>query len=43
MYRQLFVNQDYGRASAIAVLLAALALPILLLNARVMRSEGEYR
>jgi alpha-glucoside transport system permease protein len=43
MYRQLFVNHDYGRASAIAVLLAAIALPILLLNARAVRAETEDR
>jgi len=34
MYRQLFVDQDYGRASAIALLLMLLAAPILLVNAR---------
>jgi alpha-glucoside transport system permease protein len=43
MYRQLFVNHDHGRASAIAVLLAAIALPILLLNARAVRAETEDR
>lgn len=41
MYRQLFVDQNYGRASAIAVLLAAVAVPILLLNARATRAERE--
>jgi alpha-glucoside transport system permease protein len=41
MYRQLFVFQDNGRASAIAVLLALLAIPILAVNARSMtRGEG---
>jgi alpha-glucoside transport system permease protein len=42
MYRQLFVVQDNGRASAIAVLLALLAVPVLVLNSRSMtRSAGE--
>jgi alpha-glucoside transport system permease protein len=41
MYRQLFVDQDYGRASAIAVLLAVAAIPVLIINARTARrSEG---
>lgn len=41
MYRQLFLEQDYGRASAIAVLLAAAAIPVLIINARsVRRNEG---
>lgn len=43
MYRQLFVNQDYGRASAIAVLLLAVAVPILVLNARTARAERRPR
>lgn len=43
MYRQLFVDQHYGRASAIAVLLAVLAVPILLLNARAARAERDNR
>jgi alpha-glucoside transport system permease protein len=43
MYRQLFVAGDSGRASAIAVLLAVVALPILLLNARALRTESENR
>jgi alpha-glucoside transport system permease protein len=37
MYRQLFLNQDYGRASAIAVLLAVAAIPVLIVNARNAR------
>ena len=37
MYRQLFVDQDYGRASAIAVLLAVAAVPVLIINARTAR------
>jgi alpha-glucoside transport system permease protein len=42
MYRQLFVFQDNGRASAIAVLLALMAVPVLVVNARTMtRSPGE--
>ncbi|MFD0745325.1 carbohydrate ABC transporter permease [Phytohabitans flavus] len=40
MYRQLFVAQDYGRASAIAVLLTLLAAPILVLNARATGRAG---
>ncbi|MFC0529502.1 carbohydrate ABC transporter permease [Phytohabitans kaempferiae] len=40
MYRQLFVDQDYGRASAIAVLLTLLAAPILLVNARATRRSA---
>lgn len=43
MYRQLFVNQDYGRASAIAVLLAAVAIPVLVINARTARRERSVR
>jgi len=39
MYRQLFVDQDYGRASAIAVLLTLLAAPILVVNARATRGS----
>ncbi|MFI5911808.1 carbohydrate ABC transporter permease [Dactylosporangium sp. NPDC051541] len=39
LYRQLFVNSDYGRASAVAVLLAVLVLPVLLLNIRALRRE----
>ncbi|WP_433046275.1 carbohydrate ABC transporter permease [Dactylosporangium sp. CS-033363] len=39
LYRQLFVNGDYGRASAVAVLLAALVLPVLVLNIRALRRE----
>ena len=41
MYRQLFVFGDNGRASAVAVLLALLAVPVLAANARAMtRGEG---
>lgn len=43
MYRQLFVDRDYGRASAIAVLLGVVALPVLVLNARSARTEGSLR
>jgi alpha-glucoside transport system permease protein len=39
MYRQLFIDQDYGRASAIAVLLAVAAIPVLVINARAARRE----
>jgi alpha-glucoside transport system permease protein len=40
LYRQLFINQDYGRASAVAVLLAVLISPILVLNIRALRREA---
>jgi alpha-glucoside transport system permease protein len=41
MYRQLFVNEDAGRASAIAVLLAVAAIPVIAINvAAVRRNEG---
>jgi alpha-glucoside transport system permease protein len=43
MYRQLFVAQDYGRASAVAVLLAVIAAPIFLVNASVIRNRGSGR
>jgi alpha-glucoside transport system permease protein len=39
LYRQLFINQDYGRASAVAVLLAVLISPVLVLNIRALRRE----
>ncbi|WP_214102649.1 carbohydrate ABC transporter permease [Acrocarpospora catenulata] len=42
LYRQLFVNQDYGKASAIALLLVVLAAPVIALNQRVQRA-GEAR
>ena len=41
MYRQLFLNEDAGRASAIAVLLAVAAVPVIVINVRAARrSEG---
>lgn len=41
MYRLMFVEQDYGRASAVAVVLALAAVPVLVLNVRAMRrNEG---
>jgi alpha-glucoside transport system permease protein len=44
LYRDLFINQDYGRASAVAVLLTVLAIPIALINARSSRRmEGSSR
>jgi alpha-glucoside transport system permease protein len=43
MYRQLFVAQDYGRASAVAVLLAVIAAPVFLVNAGVIRNRGSGR
>lgn len=39
MYRELFVRQDNGHASAIAVLLLAVALPVLALTVRAQRRE----
>jgi alpha-glucoside transport system permease protein len=40
LYSQLFIHQDAGRASAVALLLTALALPLFVLNARAVRREG---
>jgi alpha-glucoside transport system permease protein len=40
LYSQLFIHQDAGRASAVALLLTALALPMFVLNARAVRREG---
>lgn len=40
LYRQLFIHSDYGRASAIAVLLAVLITPVLVLNIRTLKREG---
>jgi alpha-glucoside transport system permease protein len=37
MYRQLFIARDYGKASAVAVLLTVVALPIVAVNARSSR------
>ncbi|HZB50509.1 MAG TPA: sugar ABC transporter permease [Mycobacteriales bacterium] len=39
MYRELFVRQDYGHASAIAVLLLVVALPVLAMTLRGRRRE----
>ena len=39
LYQQLFINQDYGRASAVAVLLTVVISPILVLNIRTLRRE----
>ena len=39
MYRQLFVDADYGHAAAIAVLLLVLALPVLAVNLRLGRGQ----
>lgn len=39
LYSELFINQDAGRASAVALLLTALALPMFVLNARAVRRE----
>ncbi|MFC1440684.1 sugar ABC transporter permease [Streptacidiphilus sp. N1-10] len=40
LYQQLFINQDFGRASAVAVLLTAVISPILAINVRTLRREG---
>jgi len=37
MYQQLFISQDNGKASAVAVLLTVLAAPVLLVNSRMNR------
>ena len=39
MYRELFVSSDYGHASAIAVLLLIIAMPVLLVNLRIGRGR----
>jgi alpha-glucoside transport system permease protein len=39
MYRELFIAQDYGKASAVAVLLTVLALPIVIINAHSSRRQ----
>jgi alpha-glucoside transport system permease protein len=39
LYQQLFIDQDYGRASAVAVLLTVVISPILVLNIRTLRRE----
>jgi alpha-glucoside transport system permease protein len=39
LYSELFIDQDAGRASAVALLLTALALPMFVLNARAVRRE----
>jgi alpha-glucoside transport system permease protein len=43
LYSQLFISQNAGRASAIAILLTAIALPIILLNAYAVRSEAKQQ
>ncbi len=37
MYRELFLNADYGRSAALAVLLVVLVLPVIAVNLRVFR------
>jgi len=39
MYRELFVSSNYGHASAIAVLLLIVAMPVLLVNLRIGRGR----
>ena len=43
LYQQLFVAQDLGKASAIAVLLTVFALPLIILNARSQRSQERWQ
>ena len=38
-YNQLFVNNNYGLASALAILLTILVLPVMIINVRRMRRE----
>ena len=42
MYSELFAANNYGHASAIAVLLLIVALPIIVLNIRQFRAEKEH-
>jgi alpha-glucoside transport system permease protein len=42
MYSELFASSNYGHASAIAVLLLVVALPIIVLNIRQFRAEKEH-
>ena len=41
LYQQLFIDQDYGRAGAVAVLLTVVISPVLVVNVRALRREGE--
>ncbi|MFE2187306.1 carbohydrate ABC transporter permease [Streptomyces sp. NPDC059455] len=43
VYSELFVAQDFGRASAISVVLFVLASPIIMMNLRQLRREEEAR
>lgn len=43
MYKEMFNVRNYGRASAIAVLLLVAILPVMLLNMRRFRGEGAVR
>jgi alpha-glucoside transport system permease protein len=43
VYSELFVAQNFGRASAISVVLFILASPIILLNLRQLRKEEAHR
>jgi alpha-glucoside transport system permease protein len=43
MYKEMFNVRNYGRASAIAVLLLAAIIPVMVLNMRRFRGEGAVR
>src|SRR5437763_5865709 len=43
MYKELFNTRDFGRASAIAVVLLAAIVPIMLLNVRRFQRQEEIR
>jgi alpha-glucoside transport system permease protein len=43
MYKEMFNVRDFGRASAIAVVLLAAIVPIMLLNVRRFRQQEEIR
>jgi alpha-glucoside transport system permease protein len=42
-YQQLFTNQNYGRASALAVLLLVVIIPIMVINVRRFRAQEAQR
>jgi len=42
-YNQLFTNNDYGKGSALAILLTVVVLPVMVINIRRMRREERGR
>ena len=43
MYKEMFNVRDFGRASAIAVVLLAAIVPVMLFNVRRFRQQEEMR